>query len=481
MKKTPDFSRRTLLRAGAAFAGSSIMGVLPLRAFAQQMAGLAPADHCFIFAYFSGGWDVLLSLDPRDPAVFTPERVNETRILPDYAATTAITAADRGVIKPAGSNIEFGPAIGNMRNHFDVMALVRGIDMKTVAHEVGRRYFITGKQPAGSAARGSSTATEIVGQMVPMGLTKVPVPSIAYNVESYNDRYGGYANALRVSSQNDLLLTLGQSTTQFDSEIEKELVDMQGRPVSCEADLYNSRGLVSQYREALAQKQTVLTAQVDKYFRFANRSPDDGLNTYRAQIRAAYGLGDGSNTTTSAARAATAATAIKKGISQCVSLTLNTGPLDTHFNRQNDNASSQKTAWDALAALVSDLKNSDFDPNDPSKGKWMDPDPSKGHVTIVCFSEFSRTPLTNAAGGRDHHITNSCMLLGRGIRHNTVFGKSGDVGLSAGIIDFNTGLPKADGLVITPEHVIASILDAANLDYSITREAPLKGLLSKYA
>src|SRR5437660_1163208 len=76
--------RRTFLKAAGGFGGSMLLGAVSFRAFAQA-ANLAPADRCFVFAYFSGGWDVLLSLDPRDPNVFTPDRTADTRILPGYS------------------------------------------------------------------------------------------------------------------------------------------------------------------------------------------------------------------------------------------------------------------------------------------------------------------------------------------------------------------------------------------------------------
>lgn len=465
MKKNVALPRRSFMKAAAGFAGASIFGGMPFRAFAQS-AGLAPEDHCFVFAYFNGGWDVLLSLDPRDPNSFTTERISETRILPGYNQLTGY--AQQGIVKPEGSNIDFGPAIGDMAQHFDQMAVIRGINMATVAHEVGYRYFLTGKEPNGAAARGSTTATEIVGQMKP----KVPVPNVAYNVETYNDRYGGYANALRVSSSNDLLLTLAPSTTALDSEIEKELVDMHGRRISCEADLYDSRGLVTQYRDAQAQMQTVLDARLDRYFRFEHNAADPAeLNELRRQLRVQYKLspeGPNDARSSSAARAALIATAIKRGVSQCVSMNI-AGGLDTHFGSQLAHANNQRTGWNALAALVTDLKGSLH----PSGGTWME------HTTILVFSEFSRTPLINAAGGRDHHITNSCMLLGKGIKHNTVFGKSGDVGMSAGIIDHKTGRPDgANGFQILPDHVIATVMKAAGIDHSITRVEPLTGLLA---
>jgi hypothetical protein len=229
------FARRTFLEAATGFAGSALFGGLSFRAFAQQTQLLAPADHCFVFAYFGGGWDVLLSLDPRDPATFTPERISETRILPGYSLLSADASYPTTLVRPAGSNIAFGPAVGRFADHFDKMAVVRGINMNTVAHEVGYRYFLTGKEPNGSAARGSTTATEVVGQLYPKQASRPPVPNIAFNVETYNDRWGGYANALRVSSATDLLLALAPSPTPLDPDIEKQLVDLQGRPVTRES------------------------------------------------------------------------------------------------------------------------------------------------------------------------------------------------------------------------------------------------------
>jgi hypothetical protein len=471
-KTTAALPRRTFLKAAAGFTGASLFGGLSFKAFADATT-LAPPDRCFVFAYFSGGWDVLMALDPRDPMAFTAERISETRILPGYSLLSGDSSFPTNQVTPtqrAGGPapaMMFGPAIGRMADHYDLATVVRGINMNTVAHEVGYRYFLTGKMPNGSAARGSATATEIVGQMKP----KVPVPSIAYNIETYNDRYGGDANALRVSSANDLLLTLSPSPTTIDSDIEKSLIDLHGKPISCEAQLYDSRGLVGQYANSRGQMQTVLSSHLDAYFRFADNPADpQALRDEKTALRKLYGLrpeGPNDPVNSPAAKAALTATALKRGVSQCMSINI-TGGLDTHFGTQLTQANGQRVGWNALGDLVTDLRGSAH----PSGGTFMD------HTTIFVFSEFSRTPLINASGGRDHHITNSALLLGAGISHNKVFGKSGDVGLSAGLVDYKTGAADPNGLEILPEHLIATILASANLDYSITRVSPLPGLLA---
>ncbi|HYO66156.1 MAG TPA: DUF1501 domain-containing protein [Archangium sp.] len=448
-------SRRTLLKAGAGFLGASLLGGMPFRSFAQA-ASLKPADRCFVFVYFSGGWDQLLAFDPRDPDVFTPERVAETRILPGYNLFTDGTAPFP--ITPPGSNITFGPAVANLARHYGRMAVVRGINMTTLAHEEGMRYFITGKRPIGAAARGSSTATEIVGQMVPA----VPIPSIAYGLESYNDRYPGSANALRVSRSKDLVDTLSPSKKRLDSQIETELLALGGEPVTCDEAALGAGGVGGAYHTSREQVQQVLSGGLNQAFDFALKTPTNDA------VRAFYGLADAGPYDTAAGRAALVATALKLGISQCVSINL-VGGLDTHFGTQTTHLSNLRTGFNALARLVDDLEATPH----PSGGDFMD------HTTLLVFSEFARTPLINATNGRDHHLTNSCLLMGAGVKHNTVFGHSGDIAMAAGLVDLKTGAKDSNnGESILPDHIIATVLASAGLDYSITRVEPLKPLLA---
>ena len=466
-KTTPEcgcggFERRSFIKAAAGFAGSTLLGVMPFRAFAQKaQAGLTAANRNFIFVYFQGGWDQLLGFDPKDPTVFTPDRVPETHIMPGYDrigdptfSTMPVTPATRAGSPPPA--MSFGPAIGRLADHYDQMCVIRGINMTTLAHEVGYRYFLTGKPPVGSSPRGSSVATEIVGQMVPA----VPIPSLAYSIESYNEKYPGAANALRVSTSRDLLLTLAPSPIALDSQIEQQLLDFRGRPVACESQLYDSRGLVSTYTQAQTQVDIALASRLDNNFRFELAQ--------NAGVRAQYGLPGAGPYDMPAGRAALAATAIKQGISQCVSITLQ-GNLDTHFGTQLNHANNLRAGFNALGDLFTDLRNSPH----PAGGSFMD------HTTVLVFSEFSRTPLINTAGGRDHHLTSSCLLAGAGVKHNVVIGASGDIDMAPGRIDFTTGAPSPiNGLNIFPDNIIATVLASANLSWENLRMGPIPAALA---
>jgi hypothetical protein len=86
--------------------------------------------------------------------------------------------------------------------------------------------------------------------------------------------------------------------------------------------------------------------------------------------------------------------------------------------------------------------------------------------------------MLNSTAGRDHHLSNSCLFMGAGFKHNVAFGKSGDVGMSPGVVNFQTGLPDPNGRNIFPEELIATVLASAGLDYSITRTEPIRALLT---
>ena len=61
------------------------LGVMLGNGLSIQLAHAAgPIDpyRKFVFVYFSGAWDVLLGLDPRNPDIFTEERIDETGIQP---------------------------------------------------------------------------------------------------------------------------------------------------------------------------------------------------------------------------------------------------------------------------------------------------------------------------------------------------------------------------------------------------------------
>ena len=149
-------------------------------------AAAAPAGY-LLLCYFSGGWDQMLALDPRDATApqFQQQQAyaaGGSGIYPAYdkltdAGVKALLAQNpTGIQTPqltVSTPLTFGPAVpASLFAHAQDLCLVRGVNMGTLTHEVGRRYFITGKFPRGLQAAGSSLPTPARQASARSGWTK---------------------------------------------------------------------------------------------------------------------------------------------------------------------------------------------------------------------------------------------------------------------------------------------------------------------
>ncbi|HAA57616.1 MAG TPA: transcriptional initiation protein Tat [Myxococcales bacterium] len=401
-------------------------------------------ERYFIQCYFSGGWDILLSLDPRDPGKFTDSRIKETRIQPGYDRLPTNTAAQfrPDLLMPKGSNIDWGPVMGGFARHFDVSCVVRGVAMDTVSHVVGRRYFITGMMPRGQNAVGSSLSSWIVSEQG----AKSPIPNLVVGVESYNRGLPAYASGLKVSGVNDLKTTLSDMYPKsIDKTMRHYIEDYRQNNTFCDPAALDEDGLLSMIQSAQVKARSLVSKDLNQYFDFNSSKLRD--------IRDRYNTRSGSG-----AQAAMAFQAIKHNVAQTITIHL-TGGLDTHgTNWATTQSQRQYDAFKALGVLVDDLKAT---PHPTVEGaKLID------YTTIMCCSEFSRTPILNASGGRDHWLANASLLVGAGVPHNKVVGATSNSGFNPMTVDPITGEPADGGVIITPTRIFASIMQAAGYQYN---------------
>src|SRR5688572_26495318 len=327
--------------------------------------------------------------------------------------------------------------MGGIMQHYDKMCVVRGMTMDTVAHEVGRKYFITGLAPRGTAAAGSAVPTRIVSQQG----DQAAFPNLVVGVETYNDGDPAYASGLTVNTVNDLISTLTDGPSAPSAALRSHLDSYRGRAVDFDPALLDRHGMFGLIRSSQLKAREPVSSGLSSKFNFLN--PNDQEMT---AIAARYGV---QNLASVQAQAAMAYQALKYEMAQCVTIE-GADNLDTHdADWATDQPDGQFAGWNALGTLVSDLSTT--------------PDPRRGgmlidHTTILAFSEFGRTALLNGRGGRDHSLTSSCLLLGAGAPHNKVVGKSSDTGMTPSSVDPNTGAPDDAGVLINPNLVVASIL-----------------------
>ena len=448
------FSRRNILK-GSLLAGSGLAafgGLGPLSQLAQA-GGPERPDLYYIFAYFSGGWDILLSLDPRDPAVFNIDNVRDTQILPAY---DLLQGSDGQLIQAQG--ITFGPYIGDLAGHADKLSVVRGMSMETLTHEAGRRRFITGKPPSGLQARGSSAATWLAAHLG----EQEPIPNLAVQVESYNTELPNFATALKAGGVPDLIRALRPSDPRMDPHQAQQLNHLLKQVAQCKNAQSSRTWQAAESGRLQARGMTL--GQLDQLFDFFAPGPE------MAQIRGHYNIPGGSTGLSSPeAQAAMAAQAIKGGVSRCVSIQAASG-LDTHFQEwATDQGPRQERGFNAIARLIEDLQSSQYKLSGDS---WLD------HTVIVGFSEFSRTSMLNPRDGRDHSLTNACFLAGAGIKGATVVGRSSDVGMEPMSVHLGSGQADLGGEIVRPEHVLQTLMHNAGLteDQADLRVDPIEAL-----
>ena len=472
--KREEVTRRAALQAAlglSAIAASSRLGLPALARAAER----AESQRRFVFCYFQGGWDQLLFLDPRDPDAEGGryQDANKEATLTElrYGSLQGGPFAPR--VLRAG-DLTFGPATervtqpgARLSKHADRIAIVRGINMGTLGHEIGMRYFLTARVPVGATARGSNTATECAA----LQHSQLAIPVLSLGVESYNENYPGSYSAMRVDSIDDLLVVLDRAEGLVEKDpVEAALAEYARTRSRAKIEVYDRTSLIARMREADEGARATLKAHLMDAFNFASAMDASSVAT-----RERYGLAHGEARGPGAA-AAFAATAIKRGVAQSVSVTLGDG-LDTHFGGNPEHADALNRGVSALAALLDDLASSEAPEALQKLGgrTWLD------HTTVLAFSEFARSPLFNVNGGRDHFLGNSCLLAGAGIAGGRVAGASGTVGMGPCRYDYRARrvVPEG-GDPITPEHVRATLLASAGLpiDADGLHGQPLRALLA---
>ncbi len=448
-KKTRRRFGRDLLVVGGGLGvfGGALGGIVEL----ARAGGAAISPKHYVFAYFSGGWDVLLSLDPKDVAEFPVEDVSDHRIQPAYEL---LQGTPGGIIEAGG--MRFGPYIGGLARHAERLAVIRGMSMDTLTHEVGRRRFITGKAPSGLQARGSSAAAWLAARLG----AEDPIAHLSVGVESYNDELPTYASATRVGGSSDLVQLLRAGAPALEDPQDALLQEFLRDQAACDRARHSTPLRTAE--AARFRMRGMLEAEISSLF--------DLDAAAMATLKTEFGV-VGRDYSGAEAQALIAFQALTNGISRCVSITAANG-LDTHFTEWNrDQGPRQQRGFDAIAKLIDHLAATPYETGPGTT--WID------HTVILGFSEFMRTPMINDRGGRDHWLTNACFLAGGNVRAGAI-GAASNIGMSPQPVDLATGEVSLSGEVIRPEHILRTLLVDAGVtdDEADLRVEPIDRLLS---
>lgn len=400
--------RRTFLKVVGAGLGATLVTSPVARALADEVPGnsLDHAGHFFVFVHAAGGWDVTLWADPRNEKVGL--------VVPASTENTDTGALKRWVdaplegdvrtfqpVRPAGSNIVFGPGIGDLADHFDRLTVVNGLAMNTVSHPDGTSFSATGRHLVGGRAPASSIDTMMAnefGREQTFPAVSLQFPS-AYVGENLDRR----VVPLSVGS----VATLGRTLTRsglYESEAEREevtaLLSREAADIARRSEYPDAMQGMAVQLDAL---RSMLGGKLAEVFSVAGLQKAQPQFAYRARFAGG-----------AAVNAAFAVEAMKRNVVRCVSFAQ--GGFDTHGANYRTHAQLQQELFDTLAVLVRTL---DQTPHPTLTGKKL---ADTTHVMVV--SDFCRTPQINGGMGRDHYPNNSALVISPRFRGNAQFGKS---------------------------------------------------------
>jgi uncharacterized protein (DUF1501 family) len=446
-----NISRRNLLGALGAGSSAALLGnMLRARPVAAQDGGDGELP-LLVFAYFEGGWDTLLGLDPRDEQTYGD---GQGAIQTAYAQLAqgdpelgqALAATNNtGIFQPPGSNITFGPTMGALAPLYEDLCVVRGMNMGTLTHEVGRRYMLTGKTPRGLSASGSSLPTVVVNDSADASV----LANLVVQNETYNENLSPGATGVKIREARDLFYLMTQVEPNLPDGA-ASAVDAYLERLRCADVEMDGGGLVNTFRESRSKAKELASGSLWQHFDFAGSSAEMtdlfAQFDYAAQPNAAQAAFE---------QAMIAAQALKHGVSQAVSISLAQGIDDHDDTYQTNHAPALRSGFEAAAKLVEFLKN----PDNGSEGK-----PLWDRTVLVLWSEFARTPGINTRSGRDHHLSSACLVAGKGIAGNRVVGAS-DASYLGRPVDLDSGEPDDGGVQIKPADVHATVLEAMGLGW----------------
>ena len=439
-----DTSRRRFLKvlAGATAAGAATQ--FPMEALADPPNG---ANEFFLFIHAAGAWDVMLGLDPRNERRGLIEPPN-TDVL-DTAAldqwTDAPLDADSRAfrpVRPSGSNITFGPAIGELAALYDRLTVVNGIAVNTVSHPDGTVFAATGRHLAGGRSPESSIDTLLANEFGREAL----FPLISMNFPSWfvGPHLDRRAMPLRTGSVDTVGRSLNRSelfTTAADRDAVTALLSREARDLAARQqypEVFDGMGL--QYEGLRRMLQSNLRAVFDGPTLaglYPTLVPAAAAERYRFFQSGAI-------------NAAFAVEAMKRNVLRCVSFSI--GSFDTHNTNYRNQGALQQELFAILARLVRTL---DATPHPTLTGERL-----SAHTHVLVVSEFCRTPQINLSGGRDHYPNGSALVISPAFRSNFVYGSS----------DPDQLLPRPSGVfsdgmrAIAPPDLLATFLGAFGVD-----------------
>jgi hypothetical protein len=423
-------NRRDFLRDSALLSASlaAVPGILVHAPKAHAQFSTAPR---VIAIFASGGWDTTYAIDPKASSDTIDSATDDIQTV--------------GALDYAGLS---GGGVQQVHDYFQAhhqkTALVRGIDVRSIAHDTCTTRMWTGGanvyQPDFAAV-----AAGIHGALLPLPYVLLTGSGFIGANAAYSARLGT-ANQVVTLLDEDLAWNIdnispAEAKSYFAPSPEKEtLIESVTQSRSNRFKAYRgnygaNKRKIDNFRDSLGKLQEVRAAHAADPNLLGEPSLNKGLTD---NVTLALNL-------------------LQGGLSHSISMKDDLG-WDSHTGNAGTQSGNHGTLFNALEFLMDELATREFD--DSPGTKMID------HTIVVVFSEMGRTPKLSgegAAAGKDHWGYTSAMVMGAGVVSGTYGGT--DTSMLGIRPDFTTGAIDGSG---TPKDLgagefIAGVLDLAEV------------------
>jgi uncharacterized protein (DUF1501 family) len=422
--------RRHFLGAlGASFSAGLL---LPLGGRSYALTGSASSSapkHRFLFIHCTGGWDQFM--------VFTP-RFDPGTIMRSEQESSAVASELRGlpfVDHPARERVRVF-----LEGYGAQTALLHGMEVRSVAHDVCRRLLLTGSSRPGEGDWGSRLSAE----------SAATAPMIVLSGPSYAGPFG--PSVLRMGESGQLVDLVDGSwqskaspITELPSQTVQDLEDQfaLSRAEAFQADAPRGQGSRFAGNTLDAQQRVGDLAALDGLEPTSGRALSDTVE----QVLDLF----------------------ERDQAMCAAVEyLGTGDLGFDTHAGND---LQSIHFDSLFGELSTICRS-LESRTDSTGT-----PLMQSTTVVVFSEMGRHPKLNFRGGREHWTYTPAMLIGAGIAGGRCVG-SYDAAMQGEKVDLESGETHESGEALDPRHLGATLMAISDQDPSQIGVSPISALLA---
>ncbi|MCA9411417.1 MAG: DUF1501 domain-containing protein [Candidatus Omnitrophica bacterium] len=399
--------RRHFLKHLSAAAAGGLCTPSFHRMFAWAQQG-QDNPHFFMFVFAQGGWDITQVFESDKEGLQTVDVPTGQRT--QFGSNVTDTFWNDPMGRPAVTQF--------FQNFGDRTAILNGVFVRTLSHDLGRETVMTGSTGMNKA----DWPTQIAARKASDRL----LPNLSLSGPNFPGNLGGVTTS--GNTFNRLLFPSGYSP---DTEVENRMESYLNEKLN---------GLLGEAMEMGHEGGRV--EELDRgYLRF---------NEIK-EARNTLNLGGGGGFTN---QGLSAVGAFQNGIS--VTATLRApGGYDTHGDNDAQQGNNFQNTFMGLNQIVTELANR---PGTTGTGSLLD------QTTVCLMSEFGRTPRLNGGNGKDHWPVTSMMFVGAGINGGKVFGGT-DERQNYRNVDYSTGLPDdSSSIELATPNIGAALLTLAGLD-----------------